>query len=212
MVPTSDIGLLEGYNKTMKRHFFYFKMIKRFKQIRLFSLLYFVFFFSSNFNNSFSVDAKVKAPNYNFSIDQFEQFSPGKNLSKLIKKQKPKVEFQDKSFITYKFYIKHIRYKFALLVQTKDSIVTDFHARLPQYFLHDIFHQSLINRYGLQDKYKKSEESAIYKWINKNNISHVYSGACTITCFPIFYTSYIEKHSYGKSYKRIIDKLTESEF
>lgn len=136
---------------------------------------------------------------------------PGKNISDLIKKLKPKVISSDKSFITYQFYIEHIRYHFVLLVQTSQGVVTDFHARLPQYFLHDIYHQSLINRFGKQDIYKKTEESAIYIWKNKNNIAHTYSGTCTITCFPIFYSAAIVKHNYGASFKSILKKQLESE-
>jgi hypothetical protein len=162
--------------------------------------------------SSFNLLAKVDPPNYDFSVDKFIPFLPGSAIAELVKKHKPKIEFKDKEYTTYKFYIEHIRYRFAMLVQVKDGKITDFHARLPHYFLHDVFHQSLINRYGPQDKYKKTEESALYLWKENNNVSHLYSGTCTITCFPIFYSAYFEKHSYGNKYKRILDKLMESEF
>ena len=137
---------------------------------------------------------------------------PGQNIKNLITKEKPQLIRNGKKFKTYKFYIEHIRYKFALLVQTKNDTVTDFHARLPQYFLHDVFHQSLINRYGIQDIYKKTEESALYTWKDKNNINIVYSGTCTITCFPIFYSTSTTKHDFGGDYKKVTDKLVANEF
>lgn len=158
-----------------------------------------------------SASAKIEPPNYDFSLDKFQDFMPGKKLSDINIKYPgiKEVLFKEGAFITYKYNIEHIRYKFAVLVQTINGTVTDFHARLPHYFLHDIFHQSLINRLGKQDFYKKTEESAIYIWNDKKNIKHVYSGACTITCFPIFYAVKEVKHKYGSSYKSLLEKFNE---
>lgn len=64
----------------------------------------------------------------------------------------------------------------------------DFYAKLPSYFLHDIFLQSLVNRYGKQNSYVKKERSAVYIWNNIEGNKHYYSGSCTITCFPVFYS------------------------
>lgn len=155
--------------------------------------------------------AKVEPPNYDFSLDQFKDFMPGNKISTINKKYKfSEVVFKESAFVTYKYFIEHIRYRFPILVQTINGEVTDFYARLPYYFLHDIFHQSLINRYGAQDFYQKTEESAIYVWKNKKNLKHIYSGACTITCFPLFYSVLPEKHQYGSGFKPLIQKLQES--
>lgn len=154
---------------------------------------------------------KVDPPNYDFSVDQFKAFMPGEKLSTINKKYKStEVVFKGGAFVTYKFYVEHIRYKFPILVQTINGIVTDFYARLPYYFLHDVFHQSLINRYGAQDFYQKTEESAIYVWKNKDNVKHIYSGACTITCFPIFYSAIPVEHKYGAGFEPIIKKMQSS--
>lgn len=154
---------------------------------------------------------KVDPPNYDFSVDKFQDFMPGKKISAINKKYKfSEVIFKGGAFVTYKYYVEHIRYRFPILVQFINGEVTDFYARLPYYFLHDIFHQSLINRYGAQDFYQKTEESAIYVWKNKNNIKHIYSGACTITCFPIFYSAIPVNHKYGDSFKPIIKRMQES--
>ena len=93
------------------------------------------------------VGAKVEPPNYNFSLDKFDLFFPGSKQSE-IKKQysNETLVLSHGNFKTYKYYVEHIRYKFAILVQYKDGVVTDFHARLPPYFLHDVFHQSLIHQ------------------------------------------------------------------
>jgi hypothetical protein len=82
--------------------------------------------------------------------------------------------------------MKHVRYVFPFWVQYEKGKSVDILARLPAYFLHNIFHQSLINRFGPQDKYLKKEEHAVYQWTNKKNFNITYSGACTITCFPVF--------------------------
>jgi hypothetical protein len=138
---------------------------------------------------SFSSFAKVDPPNYDFSLKKLQNFMPGKTFGG-IKKTYPKSELysKNKNSEIYKYYISHFRYKFPVFVQFKNKVVTDFFARLPSYFSHDIFHQSLINRYKLQDKYNKYEESAVYTWNNIKGNRHIYFGSCTITCFPIYYT------------------------
>lgn len=151
-----------------------------------------------------AVYSKVDPPNYDFSLDKFDEFMPGKTLA--ADKQN-ELTFNKKGFKTYKIYIAHIRYKFPLFVQTKDNVITDFFARLPAYFLHDIFHQSLINRLGNQDVYKKVEEQAIYVWKNKNKLRHFYSGGCSITCFPIYYSVKTNEENWGKNFEPLIQKL-----
>ena len=141
--------------------------------------------FNTPTKNAFS---KVEPPNYNFSLDTLKDFYPESDVKEVEKKYgAPEVMSGGGGNLTLKFYVSHIRYKFPVLVQTQDGKIVDMFAKLPSYFLHDIFHQSLINRFGKQDEYKKYGEEAIYKW-NKTSLTHVYSGACTITCFPIFYS------------------------
>lgn len=113
---------------------------------------------------------------------------PGKTLKEIQDKYgKGEVENITSNPNVYKFYVAHIRYKFPIWVQFQNGVATDFFAKLPSYFLHDIFHQSLINRYGKQQQYKKIEEQAVYIWNDVKGLEMTYSGACTITCFPIFF-------------------------
>lgn len=155
-----------------------------------------------------SIHAKVDPPNYDFSLSQFDIFMPGKNAKDIDQKYPTKeLVFKTEQFITYKYYLKHLRYNFAVLVQFHKDVVTDFHARLPQYFLHDLFHQSLINKMGTQDIYKRSEEQAIYIWKNNNNNRHYYAGACTIICFPIFYAVKNNNQKLPEDYLPIIQQL-----
>lgn len=133
------------------------------------------------------LNAKVEAPNYDFSLDALSDFYPDRPVSSLEGKHGKPEEMSSKGDVkTLKYYVAHIRYKFPVIVQTKDGMITDFFARLPSYFLHDVFFQSLVNRYGKQTSYKKVGEEAVYTW-EKDSLKHVYSAACTITCFPIFY-------------------------
>lgn len=133
------------------------------------------------------LNAKVESPNYNFSLDTLADFMPGKAQSELEKKYgKPEVMSDEGGIRTLKFQVAHIRYKFPVLVQVKEGLIQDFFARLPSYFLHDVFFQSLINRLGKQTRYKKIGEEAFYTW-EAQPLRHIYSAACTITCFPIFY-------------------------
>ena len=134
------------------------------------------------------LNAKVEAPNYNFSLETLADFFPEKKIEELEPKYGKAEEMNSAGSVkTNKFYVAHIRYKFPIIVQSRDGKVLDFFAKLPSYFLHDVFFQSLVNRLGKQNQYKKIGEEAVYIW-EKDGLKHVYSAACTITCFPIFYT------------------------
>jgi len=134
------------------------------------------------------LNAKVEAPNYNFNLDTLSDFMPGKEIAEAEKKYgKPEEMNNIRGTLTKKFYVAQIRYKFPVLVQEQEGKILDMFARLPSYFLHDLFHQALINRMGKQTTYKKVGEEAVYTWNYQGN-THVYSAACTITCFPIFYS------------------------
>lgn len=133
------------------------------------------------------LNAKVEAPNYHFSVDTLQEFAPGSSIDTIEKKYgKGSVEKKSGAARTLKFFVSHIRYKFPVLVQESEGKVLDMYARLPHYFLHDVFLQSLVNRIGKQNAYKKTGEHAYYVW-DKDGLRYIYDGACTITCFPIFY-------------------------
>lgn len=154
---------------------------------------------------------KVDPPNYNFSLDELTPLLPGALLANLDQKFKnPELILNNGLFKTYRIFVSQLRYKFPVLIQTYEGKIVDFHARLPTYFLHDIFHQSLINRLGKQDIYVKKEEQATYIWKNKDGLKHVYSGACSITCFPIFY-SVIQQNIETPGFQPILETLRYSE-
>jgi hypothetical protein len=134
------------------------------------------------------LSAKVDPPNYNFSLDTFRDFWPGTALSSIQKKyEKGTIIKKEETTTTYRFYVAQLRYKFPIFIQVYQGQVLDFYGRLPTYFLHDVFHQSLINRFKQQDIYKKIEANAIYIWKNRQKANLIYSGTCTITCFPIYF-------------------------
>jgi hypothetical protein len=154
------------------------------------------------------LNAKVEAPNYNFSLETLADFFPEKKIDDIEKKYGKSEVMGDKNGIeTLKFYVAHIRYKFPVIVQAKDGKILDFFAKLPSYFLHDIFFQSLVNRIGKQKDYRKVGEEAVYSW-EQDSLKHVYSAACTITCFPVFYTVFPSKPANGL--KPLIVKMKES--
>lgn len=130
---------------------------------------------------------QIEPPNYNFSLDTMADFYPGKKLADMRTKYgKGEIEFDKGAAKVHKFYVAHIRYKFPVFVNIFQGESVGFFARLPSYFLHDVFHQSLINRYGKQDEYSKVDNAATYIWKNENNIKFTYQGQCTLTCFPMY--------------------------
>lgn len=135
--------------------------------------------------------AEVTPPNYDFSLDSLlTPFKPGNPKPKADEKIGNGEKLGNNQLL---YYVSHIRYRFPVIVTIKEEKIVDFFARLPAYFLHDIFHQSLINRWGKQDLYLNSEEQSLYIWKNKEGIRYIYSGGCSITCFPIYLTGYLEK-------------------
>lgn len=144
------------------------------------------------------LNAKVEKPNYDFSLDTLSDFLPGKNVGDAAAKHGQPQEVNKVNGVkTQKFQVAHIRYKFPVLVQEKEGEIQDFFARLPNYFLHDIFLQSLVKKLGKQNSYKRTGEEAYYIW-ETEEMKHVYSAACTITCFPIFY-SVMKKKTTGST-------------
>ncbi len=153
------------------------------------------------------VFCKVEPPNYNFSIDTLKDFYPDSDVKELEKKYgSAETMSTSGGNLTLRFYVAHLRYKFAVIVQTQDGKVLDMFAKLPSYFLHDIFHQSLINRLGKQNEYKRVGEEAVYKW-TKTPLTHVYSGACTITCFPVFYAVFPADIKPEKPFTPLIEQM-----
>ena len=132
---------------------------------------------------------RIIPPNYNFSLDSLEVFHPGKTLLDIEKRYgKGEIIKKGGKIQLMRFYIKQDQYRFSVKVQVKGGKVIDFFANLPSYFLHDVFHQSLINRLGKQTRYFRQENSAVYIWENKGGTDFIYRATCTITCFPIYLT------------------------
>ncbi len=145
-------------------------------------LSYLLIFF---FTIVFISHGKVDAFNYDFSLDQLKPFFPGnrisntKDLALLTKKG---------DYSLFRTEIVYERYKYFVYIQSKNDVILDFFARLPSYFLHDLFHQSLINRLGKQTSHIKKENAALYIWKTPDGNTHYYQGSCTINCFPEFYS------------------------
>lgn len=156
--------------------------------------------------------AEVTPANYNFSLESLKVFKPGTPREAFEKVYgKGEVWKKENKTIILKYYVAQIRYKFPVFVQIFENKVVDYYARLPTYFLHDIFHQSIINRIGKQDKYYRIENNALYKWVNKKGIDYIYSGTCTITCFPIYYSEALNKPPSGmNNYKKLVDRFNSA--
>jgi hypothetical protein len=147
-----------------------------------------IYFFLFSF--SLTTESKIDPPNYNFSLDQLAPFYPGASLKDLEQKVgEGDLVRKTSSFTVKKFFITHVRYKFPVIITTSGDLILDMYTVLPSFFLHDVFHQSLINRYGKQDTYKLFNGTALYGWNNKSKMKLYYSSTCTITCFPLYFSA-----------------------
>lgn len=154
-----------------------------------------------------TASAVVDPANYNFSLDQLAVFKPGSDIKQAIEKYgKAEVVDEKSPTKTLRFYVAHIRYKFAVIVRIAKEKVVDFHARLPAYFLHDVFHQSLLNRYGKQNFYRLINGTALYLWENKEGVNYLYSGTCTITCFPTYISAFPKEAPFA-GYKPLFEEF-----
>lgn len=130
--------------------------------------------------------AEVSPPNYDFSTDTLAEFFPGQDAAGLETKYgKGEVLRDDGSIKMVRFMVAQIRYVFPVVVQIAGGKIIDMHARLPSYFLHDVFHHSLIKRWGPQQHYMRVDEEAYYEWKNEERVMS-YGASCTITCFPMY--------------------------
>jgi len=161
---------------------------------------------------SICLQAKVEIPDYNFTLDKLKLFQPGSS-SEAIEKTFGKGEELDNinGIQILKYYLKANRYAFPVFVQVYRGQSLDFFAKLPNYFLHNSFHQSLIKRHGKQDQFHNVENSSVYIWNDKSGIQHVYSGSCTITCFPIYYSAItLNLPSDIQGFKSLLDQFKSS--
>ena len=158
-------------------------------------------------NRAFS---KVEAPNYNFTLKKLEPFTPGKLISDIPKELgKGEITSDDGDTKIIRYSLVHARYNFPIYVQVKKGVILDFYARFPTYFIHDKFHQSLIDKFGKQTKYYKQENNALYEWKNSNGMRVLYSGSCTITCYPVYLT-YIQVTKKKGDFVPLIQKFSNN--
>ena len=157
-------------------------MLKKILSKSLTVLFLFVYLYT---DKSFS---KVVPPNYGFTLEDLQDFSPGKNFSEIEKKW-GKAEFylKNKKLKIYKIHLIKKSFRFPLYLQVFDEKIIEFYAKLPSYFSHDLFLKELIKTHGKQNEYFKQNNLAIYEWKKEDNLKLIYSGSCTITCFPIYY-------------------------
>ncbi|MCB9060141.1 MAG: hypothetical protein H6622_01295 [Halobacteriovoraceae bacterium] len=154
---------------------------------------------------------QVESPNYDFSLDQIKSILPDSKIED-VKKTFPDLELitDTKKKKVFKVKLKHQRYIIHAELNVVEDLVRDIFIRLPSYFLHDVFHQSLINRYGKQNFYKLKNEHAIYIWDKLEKYKIVYSSTCTIQCFPIYLAIISKNTDQLGEYISIFDEMNKS--
>ena len=133
------------------------------------------------------LQAAVEAPNFNFNLDNLAVFLPRQKLTDLDQKFTPQILQTRGAYRWQKYLITQPRYQIKVLAQAWQDQVADFFAPLPSFFSHDVFLQALINLLGPVQKMDKQGEEAVYLW-EQDQLRHIYAAACTITCFPVYYT------------------------
>lgn len=132
--------------------------------------------------------AKYEAPNYNLIVESFSDFYPGKKQEDVEKAYGKGEITNDKGDVqTKKFLVSKSGLSFPILVQFKENLVVDFFVRFSSSLPHSDFQKAFLKSLGPQTSYRPGNGDALYTWV-KPPLKHTYSAACTITCFPIFYS------------------------
>lgn len=157
---------------------------------------------------SFPILAKVDAPDYSFTFDKLAPILPGKNKKLLDKKTWPlKLINKEQMINTYEGKLHHKNYNFTFFISTENEKILELFVKLPSYFLHDLFHQSLINRFKKQNKFYNQNSRSIYIWNNTDIGKITYTANCTITCFPDFLHIISKEKSLDKKFNSFILKM-----
>ena len=157
---------------------------------------------------SLTVAAEVKAPNYDFKIEQLQDFMPGQKRASLDQ-QFPGTTLQAQDLYLWKKYvITKGNYQVRVFTQFLNGKVADLFTPLPSYFSHDVFLQGLIRLLGPAEKIDRRGEDAIYFW-KKDKLHHIYAAACTITCFPVYYTVIDRQQTDLPPYQPLWDRLRQ---
>ena len=146
-----------------------------------------------------------------FDFTQLTSFAPGKKVGEIPKSFGAPIQLEIKNAQEVKLYtIKNKDgYDYPIIIQHVDNEILDFYVRPPSYLLHDFFHRDLIKRYGKQNEYYFENGTGYYIWSN-NEVDIYYSGECTITCFPVFYSQVAAKTKLPPTYKSIGKILEEN--
>jgi hypothetical protein len=142
------------------------------------------------------VYALVEPPGKHFSLEKILPLGVGNRFTAEELPdgtRNPKLVHRLKGLETYRLEIIHQTYYFIGFLKVKDEIIVNNYFRLPPYFLHDVFLQSLQTKFNKQQRYLKLEETAYYWWEDEK-IKRIYGGACTITCFPEFYSEELRSY------------------
>ena len=144
-----------------------------------------------------------------FEFGQLAPFQVGKLVSDIPVQFKP-VEINLKNALKINRYeLSHLGYKFPIFVQFAETIILDLFVRLPSYLLHDFF----INLLLIITECSKNISSKIrlrFTLWTTNEVKRVYSGGCTISCFPIFYTEINNSENRPADYRSLYQLLNES--
>lgn len=145
-------------------------------------LLISVLFFSSY---AFAEQKDLAA--YTLVIESLKNFSPGSAI-KMIQEEygKGREYFRDGDDSIYRFILPGKKFNVTLFVRFKGDVATALWASLPTHLQHHLFHQALIAKHGKQDRYFKKENSGVYIWERDKNTRLIYSGQCTLFCFPLY--------------------------
>ena len=155
-------------------------------------------------------DIAVDDPIYpQFEFSQLAPFQVGKLVADIPPEYKATEINLKNALRINQYYLTHLGYKFPIFIQYAETIILDLYVRLPSYLLHDFFHQTLINNYGMQQSYILKDSTAVYTW-DSDGVQRVYSGGCTISCFPIFYTEINSSESRPADYRSLYQLLKES--
>lgn len=124
---------------------------------------------------------------YDFSINDLLDFSPGKEWNPIKEKYKKFHEIlqQDGPITLSKILISRKEYNLKAFVQTSNNTIIDSFITFPHYFVHDQLLTLFKGQFGNSYQFSYIKKSGIYEW-KDNQKKILYSSTCTIFCFPLY--------------------------
>ncbi len=143
------------------------------------------------FNCFVLAKSEIQQTNYNFQLENLQDFFPENKLDKKNSKIRNLVSLskEDKKEIVLFKYYDSLIYPLTINAQLIDDEISDIYIRFPNNFPHNMVLANIRKHFGKRDRTFRQNRDVLFTWVNKmlsgKNVEVIYNGSCSIDCFPL---------------------------